>query len=170
MAKRKRKTYGKGGLRYFDSSDPWTVYFIQAGDDGPIKIGRTQGSPLGRMEALQAGIPVDLRILAIISHVRSSHETDLHRRFAHLHIRGEWFRPEPDLLTYIRENAIPWTLRKDQIPGWWWTGYDKRNREMIEDSMRFPERFQDDELGGFPTYEDYLRWRQSVGRSPASDN
>jgi hypothetical protein len=28
-------------------------------------------------------------------------EAELHQRFRHLHVRGEWFRPGPDLLAFI---------------------------------------------------------------------
>ena len=35
-------------------------------------------------------------------------ETELHHRFAHLHIGGEWHRPEPELMAFIAENARPW--------------------------------------------------------------
>jgi hypothetical protein len=138
----------------------FTIYFIQVGEDGPIKIGRTTQSPLQRMDTLQTGIPIPLRLLAIISHVGASAEMMLHRRFYHLHVQGEWFRPDEELLTYIRENALPWNLRRDQVPKWWWGRWDLRNKEMVEDSLRFPELFQKDSLGIWETYDAYLEWRR----------
>ena len=33
-------------------------------------------------------------------------EAELHQRFNALRIRGEWFRPEPELLSFIEERAI----------------------------------------------------------------
>jgi hypothetical protein len=139
----------------------FTIYFIQVGEDGPIKIGRTTKSPLGRMDSLQTGIPIPLWLLAIISHVDGSAETMLHRRFSHLHIQGEWFKPEEELLTYIRENTLPWNLKRDQVPGWWWGYDDLRNKELVEDSLKYPELFQNDSLGIWETYEEYLAWRES---------
>ncbi len=32
-------------------------------------------------------------------------ERELHRRFVHLRTRGEWFRPDPELLEYIASQA-----------------------------------------------------------------
>jgi hypothetical protein len=133
-----------------DYPGTWNVYFIQVGEDGPIKIGRAKGSPLTRLDALQVGIPFDLRLVAIIPHVSHHLELDLHRRFDHLRIRGEWFKPEPELLDYIRENALAWTLRRDQVPAWWFGPWDVR------------DRFRDDPMGRFEDYEAFQEWYERV--------
>lgn len=80
------------------------VYFIQAGEAGPIKIGWTKSVP-ARFSALQAGNAEPLRLLAVLPG-RISYERALHSRFAGLLIRGEWFRPDKGLLAFIREASL----------------------------------------------------------------
>lgn len=76
------------------------VYFIQAGSNGPIKIG-IASNVHRRMALLQIGNPAQLTLLAI-QPGGNREETALHRRFAACHLRGEWFNPDPLLLAYIR--------------------------------------------------------------------
>jgi pyridoxal biosynthesis lyase PdxS len=95
-----------------EASNASTVYFIRVGDDGPIKIGRTNGNPLARLAALQISSPFELRIIATIAPAGVMIENGLHRLFSHLHIRGEWFSPEPELLEYIATNAEPWRMTR----------------------------------------------------------
>ncbi len=83
------------------------VYFIQMGDDGPIKIGFTEITAETRMASLQTSTPMKLQILGTIPRVGIQTERVLHKRFSHLRVRGEWFQPEWELLEYIREYAIP---------------------------------------------------------------
>lgn len=78
-----------------------TVYFIQAGDAGPIKIGVTRGCPLDRMANLQTGCPEALKLVAHASGTADD-ERELHKRFAHLRLRGEWFLAKPELVEFIR--------------------------------------------------------------------
>lgn len=85
-----------------------TIYFIQVGDDGPIKIGHTIGSPLARLNAMQTGSPYELRVIATIPDAPFSLEGELHRRFVHLRIRGEWFRPASEIEGCIREMGRSW--------------------------------------------------------------
>jgi len=68
------------------------VYVIQAGDDGPVKIGYTSGPAEKRLRGLQTGNPYKLRILKVFDG-DERHESELHRRFAGHRIRGEWFDP-----------------------------------------------------------------------------
>jgi hypothetical protein len=77
------------------------LYFIQEEDHGPIKIGWTKNSPRVRLEDLQVGNPRPPHIVAMMPGTILD-ETRLHDRFRHLNIRGEWFRPEADLLDFIR--------------------------------------------------------------------
>lgn len=73
------------------------VYFVQAGDS--IKIGVTVD--LGaRISALQTSTPHKLKLLKAIAGGRPE-EIELHKRFDHLRIRGEWFRAEAELVEYI---------------------------------------------------------------------
>lgn len=66
------------------------VYFIQAGTNGPVKIG-TADSPRLRCEHFQTG---NHRPLSVVHKFRGSIEDEhaLHELFTDLHVRGEWFR------------------------------------------------------------------------------
>jgi hypothetical protein len=77
-----------------------SVYAIQAGMDGPVKIG-VSVAPLSRMAQMQTGMPETLRILAFIPGTRDD-ERNLHVRLAKHRIRGEWFHPHPDVLDAFR--------------------------------------------------------------------
>lgn len=76
------------------------VYFVQAGEGGPIKIGWTGGSPSARMAALQTGNPHRLRLLTSIEGTAAD-EAALHARFADSRLEGEWFAPSADLRAYL---------------------------------------------------------------------
>lgn len=79
-----------------------SVYFIQSGSDGPVKIGFA-GDPGARLKTLQTGHPEVLVIRAVLPDRIQADEKDLHERFRHLWIQGEWFRPGPDLMAYIKK-------------------------------------------------------------------
>lgn len=80
------------------------VYFIQSGEEGPIKIGIAR-DPESRLAALQTGHHEELRLLAI-THGGADQEGAYHMQFAEHRIRGEWFEPHPDILAEIdRLNA-----------------------------------------------------------------
>jgi len=76
-----------------------SVYFIQAGDGGPIKIGVTTDVQ-DRLSTLQIGSALPLVLLLEvwggIEQERGYHET-----FAEHRMRGEWFAPHEDLLAFI---------------------------------------------------------------------
>jgi len=66
------------------------VYFIQEGEDGPIKIGEAV-HPVKRVEQMQTGNPRHLRVTAVVLAGRST-EWQLHGYWrAKAWIRGEWF-------------------------------------------------------------------------------
>jgi hypothetical protein len=65
------------------------VYFIRAGENGPVKIGRAK-NPSQRMAILQTSHWQELRLMRAIEG-RASLESALHRHYRGLHIRGEWF-------------------------------------------------------------------------------
>jgi hypothetical protein len=75
------------------------VYFVQAISGGPIKIGvsRNLGSRLASLQGAHAEQLVVLR--TIRGTIRE--EAFLHRKFAALHMSGEWFRPDTTLLAFI---------------------------------------------------------------------
>jgi hypothetical protein len=81
-------------------AQPTFIYFIQSGEDGPIKIGYS-GRPDRRLPQLQTGNPREL----ILRHVipgDTSVERQLHTRFEPARIRGEWFGREylPVIITF----------------------------------------------------------------------
>ena len=83
-------------------SDPTTVYFIQQGDGGPIKVG-VACDPTRRLAELQTGCPDKLRLLATRpGGIQEEHR--LHAQFAQSRIRGEWFRPSVELIALIGES------------------------------------------------------------------
>lgn len=74
------------------------VYFIS--DGTAIKIGVAL-NVTKRLGSLQTGHHRPLTVLATIPEEGTT-EYDLHQRFAHLRISGEWFRPEPELTDFIQ--------------------------------------------------------------------
>ncbi len=83
------------------------VYLIQAGRDGPVKIGRGR-DPLRRLATLQSASPEHLRLIGVVSGGAVAERT-LHDRFRSSRIRGEWFRLNAEMLHLVRE------LRDDDI-------------------------------------------------------
>ena len=77
------------------------VYFIRAGQ-GAIKIGIAR-DPRKRLLELQVGTSDELRILHTIPGTEDT-ERALHERFAHLRLRGEWFRAGFDLVRFIADR------------------------------------------------------------------
>lgn len=77
-----------------------SVYFIRSEKTHEIKIGFTAGKIEDRLRALQTSHPHNLQVLAI-SRGNREHEKALHEKFASIRLRGEWFEPHPELLTYI---------------------------------------------------------------------
>jgi len=78
------------------------IYFIQCGDDGPVKIGVTINLP-ARLRDLQAANPYELKVLTVIEDGGQKQERELHDRFKHLEIRREWFKPDKELLSFVDE-------------------------------------------------------------------
>lgn len=76
------------------------VYFIQQGDGGSIKIGYSK-NPAQRLASLQTGHSESLHMRAIAPGSMAQ-ERALHDRFSHLRVSGEWFRPDEDLVAYMR--------------------------------------------------------------------
>lgn len=87
----------------FNRDSPLLLYFIQAGEGGPVKIGATRNVE-ARLRDMQTGNAHDLIVLGAIAGVSSRDEKRVHARFEEHHIRGEWFRPHPELLQFIEAN------------------------------------------------------------------
>ena len=84
------------------STTPYT-YFVQSGDCGPIKIGKTV-HVLKRMRAIGTDNAESLKLVGVIGR---DVESQLHVVFEHLCVRGEWFGPAPELVDFIIENRDP---------------------------------------------------------------
>lgn len=82
--------------------DPVWTYFIRAGADGPVKIGLSD-NVFGRLRNLQVGHHEELCITRLM---RGDAEKALHRRFRANHIRGEWFRFDPAMMTICVRGTI----------------------------------------------------------------
>lgn len=80
-----------------------SVYFIQSGEGGPIKIGQSV-SVKSRFLSFRTASGTDLRLLGTIAPGGPT-EADLHSRFACFRIRGEWFTPDDELIRFIAESA-----------------------------------------------------------------
>ena len=75
-----------------------SIYFVQA-ESGPIKIG-TSEFPTTRFTTLQVANFERLTMLTF-GKSRKNEEARLHERFSESCIRGEWFRPTPELIQFI---------------------------------------------------------------------
>lgn len=87
---------------------PGTIYFVQVAS-GAIKVGWSSALK-ARFSGLQAAIHEEAKLLATMPGTLGD-EKRLHRQFADLRIRREWFRPEEPLLTHIAKLQLDstWT-------------------------------------------------------------
>lgn len=79
--------------RLADSSkkEPQDVYFIQAGENGAVKIGIAK-DVFKRLEMLQTGNENLLSIVKVIKGGGFEKESMLHKKHKEFHIRGEWYK------------------------------------------------------------------------------
>ena len=78
------------------------VYFVQALDGGPIKVGVAKDVQR-RIKELQCACPVPLRLLGIVEKGGLRKERELHQRFAASRLHGEWFEESHEILACISE-------------------------------------------------------------------
>ena len=79
------------------------IYFVQAGKNGPIKIGDSNDLHR-RIELLQIGCPYKLNLLFVYNG-RHFNESELHNLFKHENIRGEWFRPAKSIINFNKKYS-----------------------------------------------------------------
>lgn len=84
-----------------------SLYFIQEGEAGAIKIGWTTNDPERRRDNLQIGNSDQLRLIAIVPDVSQEVEFEWHARFRAHQKRSEWFFPVATLLSAIAEQTPP---------------------------------------------------------------
>ena len=87
------------------------VYFAQAGD--MVKIGWSNNIP-SRLVAIRNSCPAEVVLLRTIPTADRQLERTLHKRFAHLRVRLEWFSLRDELCAFI-EAEIP--LASEQHAG-----------------------------------------------------
>jgi hypothetical protein len=75
------------------------IYFIQAGNDGPIKIGWSE-DVRSRLKQLKTANALPLKLLGSIEGTQEV-EQFCHKLFSHLLVDGEWFNPDTSLLEMI---------------------------------------------------------------------
>jgi hypothetical protein len=74
--------------------------FVYAITDGTsIKLGTSKGHPRARMADLQTGSSRELILLAYDARTT---EKQVHRLLHRHRLRGEWFRPHPQVLALVR--------------------------------------------------------------------
>lgn len=97
-----RRITGEPESIFLPPARPGTLYFIQRGDDGPVKIGMSADVPK-RMKQLQCASSDELHLRATVPTSELT-EREAHRRFKAYRLRGEWFRAAAELLAFIEEN------------------------------------------------------------------
>ncbi len=79
------------------------IYFIQSEHGGPVKIGRADDLAK-RLVGLQTSRPDKLVVLAAAPGTIAQ-EKELHRHFAEIREKGEWFTASPNLMALVRDVA-----------------------------------------------------------------
>lgn len=117
--------------RKSDLMTPGQVYFIQAGNTGSIKIGWSSNVEK-RLRMLQVASPEPLSLLHKEAGTGRD-ERNLHHKFCRYHAIGEWFKPHPELLAYIKERmALP--------PSEWVAGATEPSRRLVPRGSRTDEQ------------------------------
>lgn len=76
------------------------VYFVKCGEF--IKIGWSENWH-SRIKRLNVDNPHSIEILLVLGRPKIFEKT-MHRQFAEMRHRGEWFRDHPDIRAYIEER------------------------------------------------------------------
>ncbi len=78
-----------------DKFDMRKLFLIYERDVGRVKIGLSD-DPVKRLKQLQTGSPVQLELFAFRNYQKAKvKEVDLHERFQHRRVSGEWFELRP---------------------------------------------------------------------------
>lgn len=77
------------------------IYFIQQGDDGPVKIGYATVIEK-RLRALQSASPHQLKVIGSMQGSVID-ERKLHIQFSKHRLQGEWFEPDIEIIKYASE-------------------------------------------------------------------
>lgn len=88
------------------------IYFIEADIVGLIKIGYAEDVEY-RFYSIRMMSPVKLKIISTMEGNRDT-EKGLHSYFDHLRVRGEWFKPDAELLSFVK-NPYPIDCDKPRV-------------------------------------------------------
>jgi hypothetical protein len=80
------------------------IYFIQAGEGGPIKIGFSV-DPVARLSKMQSDNAAPCRLLGVMPGGEPE-EGALHSKLAQHRIRGEWFAASADVLAQVPKAVV----------------------------------------------------------------
>ena len=80
------------------------VYFVQAGEGGPVKIGCSDEHKK-RLRRLQSLNHAELKIIRVVEGDRET-ERWFHKQFVKNHIRGEWFAFSEEMLSFPPGNLL----------------------------------------------------------------
>src|SRR5512146_2055560 len=87
------------------------IYFIQAKDGGPVKIGWTY-NPVRRLKDLQAASPYKLVVRKVVPGTQRL-EHYLHQRYEAYRLEGEWFEVQPDMPGCVHADGLSTADRLD---------------------------------------------------------
>ena len=79
------------------------IYFIRGKESGNIKIGFSN-MPKKRKTNLQTAHYEELEFIGFMNGSRED-EARIHEMFTKFRIRGEWYRPAPDLIDFVTKSA-----------------------------------------------------------------
>ena len=89
-----------------DEPKQFYVYFVSAAVEGyPIKIGITTDKS-GRFSTIRNAMPFDLVVFGYMPVETKSAEKEMHNRFRHLRLRGEWFQRTSELMEFIKNSVV----------------------------------------------------------------
>lgn len=91
------------------------VYFAQAGEGGPVKIGFTQSDVARRLAGLQTGCPHPMKLLASVPGGPSD-ERGLHAKLRRHRVSGEWFNPHIEVLALVERATSPDFCWQAELP------------------------------------------------------
>lgn len=89
------------------------IYFVHAVGTDFVKIGFTQQRLSSRVFSLQVACPHELVPIAAFDGMQR-YESIIHKRFAHLRVRREWFRLTEELRKFIA--AVPVSNSESHAP------------------------------------------------------
>jgi hypothetical protein len=104
------------------------IYYLHAPNINAVKIGYTKHAPLLRWRTHAAAVPFAVDCLGWHIGDRED-EADIHKMFAGLHVKNEWFKDTEAVLSYAR-NACP-NFGEDHQEAQW--GGDYRRYVRIHD-------------------------------------